>query len=106
MSQVVLKKWLGRLGDRYFNSIRSRVTATTLLIFMFSTLAMGYYNSLKLHDDIEKTIGAQQLSSATILAGTINTELENRIKALEATAKMITSEMIKNQTVAQKNKYC
>ena len=75
-------------------SLKSRLTLFTLLVVLVSLWSLSYYASKMLRRDMERLLGEQQFSTATIVAAQINQELETRRKALETLAGMITPAML------------
>jgi diguanylate cyclase (GGDEF)-like protein/PAS domain S-box-containing protein len=84
------------------HSLKTRVTLFTLIIFVISILALALYASRVLRDDMERQLGEQQFSTATIVAAHVNDELEERIKVLELVASFITPGMLQNSSSVQK----
>lgn len=71
------------------SSIKSRVTALTLAIFIIGVWLLSYDISQKLQKDIAKQISEQQLSTTALLANQINNDLVDRQTTLEDLAKRI-----------------
>lgn len=71
------------------SSIKSRVTALTLAIFIIGVWALSYYITQKLQSDITKQISEQQLSTTALLANQINNDLMERQSTLENLAEKI-----------------
>ncbi len=67
-------------------SLKSRVTLFTLAIFMMSIWSLAFYASRTLRQDLERLLGAQQFSTATLMAESIDQALNSRLKALQALA--------------------
>lgn len=67
-------------------SLKTRVTLFSLVIFALSLWALAYYASKMLRMDMEAMLGDQQLSTAALVAANINTELSERLSALEKIA--------------------
>lgn len=57
------------------SSIKTRVTAFTLAVFIIGVWILSYYISHKLQKDLTKQISEQQLSSTALLANQINNDL-------------------------------
>ena len=68
------------------HSLKTRITLATLAIFLFGIWSLAFYVSRALHEDIKNLLGEQQLSAVSFMAADINTELSDRIKALEEVA--------------------
>jgi sensor histidine kinase regulating citrate/malate metabolism len=71
------------------SSIKTRVTALTLAIFIIGVWALSYYITQKLQSDIAKQISEQQLSTTALLANQINNDLVERQSTLENLAEKI-----------------
>ncbi|MFZ4539241.1 ATP-binding protein [Propionivibrio sp.] len=69
-----------------WHSIKTRVTFLTLAIFLVSIWLLSYFASRMLHKDMERLLGAQQFSTASMVADQVNNALESRLKALEKVA--------------------
>jgi diguanylate cyclase (GGDEF)-like protein/PAS domain S-box-containing protein len=71
------------------SSIKIRVTALTLAIFIIGVWILSYDISQKLQNDIAKQISEQQLSTTALLANQINNDLVERQTTLENLADKI-----------------
>lgn len=71
------------------NSIKTRVTAFTLTVFIIGVWILSYYISHKLQSDLTKQISERQLSSTALLADQINNDLVEKIRTLESMAAKI-----------------
>lgn len=69
-----------------FNSIRTRVAAAMLAIFLVSIWSLSYVVSVMLKKDMERLLGSQQVSTVSMLAANINQELTVRLEALKTVA--------------------
>lgn len=85
-----------------WRSLKTRVTIFTLAIFLVGIWSLTFYSSVTLHNDLEHALGEQQLSAVTIIAAGINTELDDRMRALESFAAGITSAMLGNAAAMQR----
>jgi diguanylate cyclase (GGDEF)-like protein/PAS domain S-box-containing protein len=72
----------------YCNSLKTRIILTTLAIFLASLWSLSFYVSLMLRKDMEKLLGEQLFSTASMVASQINRELERRLDALETVAEL------------------
>lgn len=84
-----------------WRSLHTRLTRTTLLIFLFSIWLLSYYTSRMLREDMERLLGEQQLSMASFIAAEINQELDGRLRALETIAASITPAALDDPTNLQ-----
>lgn len=74
----------------YWHSLKTRVTLLSLAVFLIGIWSLTYYAGRMLRLDMERLLGEQQFSTASLLARSINRELELRLKALQGTADGIT----------------
>lgn len=79
------------------NSIQTRVTLTTLLIFLLSLWSLSYYASQMLRKDMERLLGEQQHSEVSYLAAEVNHGLEERRDALKTVARSVSSATLDRQ---------
>jgi len=77
-------------------SLKTRITLGTLGIFLVSLWGLSYYASQMLHDDMERTLGQQQLSSVAVVADAINADLREHMEALQAVAATISPAIFGN----------
>jgi PAS domain S-box-containing protein len=72
----------------FFNSqsIRTRITLLTLLAFVSGTFLLTFYISEMVREDMVAELGEQQFSTTSFIAGHIDQELGDRLKALELVA--------------------
>jgi signal transduction histidine kinase/CheY-like chemotaxis protein len=82
-------------------SLETRMTLSTLAIFLVSMWALAYYATSTLHMDMERMLGRQQFSTVSLIAGQINDGLNNRIQALQAVAGEVTPAMLVKQATLQ-----
>ena len=66
------------------HSLKTRITLTTLAVFVSGLWSLSYFASSMLRKDMERQLGEQQLSVVTAIASDINQHLADRIAALEA----------------------
>ncbi len=71
------------------SSIKLKVTALTLAIFIIGVPIFSYYISQKLQSDLTKQISEQQLFTTALLADQINNDLLEKRSALESLAEKI-----------------
>lgn len=65
------------------HSLKTRITLSTLVIFVVGIWALTYWASQMLRQDMQRLLGEQQFSTVSAVASDINDELESRFKALE-----------------------
>jgi PAS domain S-box-containing protein len=71
-------------------SLKTRVTGIALLVFLAGFLSLSLYVTWELRRDLQKQMGAQQLSIVTLLAEQIDDELEQRMAMLQRVARDVT----------------
>jgi PAS domain S-box-containing protein len=76
------------------HSIKTKVTVTTLAIFLIGIWSLEFYTSRMLREEMQQSLGEQQTSMVTALASSINVEFDERLKALEKTAAIITPDIL------------
>jgi diguanylate cyclase (GGDEF)-like protein len=69
-------------------SIKSKISFAILAIFLVSLWSLSYYVGHMLQKDMERELGEQQFSTASMVAAQIGRELELRITGLEIEAKL------------------
>ena len=82
-------------------SLKSRVTLATLVVFVLSTALLGSYASRMLREDMGRELGAQQFATVSLLAAQVDEELKNRVVALQTTAARIDSKMMGSHSALQ-----
>ncbi len=68
------------------NSLKTRVTLFTLAIFLTSIWSLAFYTSQMLHHDTQRLLSAQQFSTVSLVAKTIDRALSDRLDALQKVA--------------------
>ena len=84
------------------NSLKTRITLFTLLIFLISFWSLGYTVSHSLRDDMQKVLGTQQFSIASLMAADIDDQLNSRLLALHRIAQVIEQRNIDTPDALQK----
>ena len=82
-------------------SLKTRVTLFSLLIFLTSVWSLAFFASQMLRADIQRQLGEQQFSTATILAAQINRELENRFDSMQRVAKRVNAAMFERPSALE-----
>lgn len=72
-----------------WQSLKTRVTLFTLVIFMISIWTVALYASSILRQDMQKLLGNQQFSTVTTLASEANQVLTNSLSDLASNAQLI-----------------
>ncbi len=79
-----------------WHSLKTRVTLFTLAIFVISICSLALYVSHSLREDMERQLGEQQFSTASIVAAEINEGLALRVNSLEKVARSIGPSLLGN----------
>ncbi len=83
------------------NSLKTRVTVLTLVIFLVSIWSMAFYTSVMLRRDMRRLLGEQQYSTASMVAGEIDQELQERVQALHEIANEVSPALLGNPSALQ-----
>ena len=65
------------------HSLKTRITLSTLTIFVIGIWMLTFYTSRMLREDIERLLGEQQFSTASFIASQVDDEMRLRLLALE-----------------------
>jgi diguanylate cyclase (GGDEF)-like protein/PAS domain S-box-containing protein len=84
-----------------WRSLKVRVTAFTLIIFVLSIWALSFYVSRTLQADMEQVLGEQQFSVVSTVAREVNDDLSHQLKALEMVAKETNSDLLGSPAALQ-----
>jgi hypothetical protein len=82
-------------------SLKTRITLSTLAIFVVSLWSLSFYASQMLHRDMERLSGEQQFSTASFMATVILHELQERLSALEKVARTTAPAILDNTAALQ-----
>jgi diguanylate cyclase (GGDEF)-like protein/PAS domain S-box-containing protein len=85
------------------NSLKTRVTLFSLVIFLFSIWSLTFYATQTLRRDMQRVLGEQQSSTATLVAFEINHELADRLDALDKVAAGFNLAALGNPALLQAN---
>ena len=80
-----------------WNSVKTRVTIVTLAIFITGIWSLSFYASQMLRQDMQRLLGEQQFSNVSLIATSLNDELDIRLGALEQIATDVSPNMQGNQ---------
>lgn len=75
-------------------SLKTRLTLFTLLIFLIGVWVLTFYTTRMLHDDTQHLLGEQHFSTVSLVAEQINDDLEDRIRVLKQVAGEIKPDML------------
>jgi diguanylate cyclase (GGDEF)-like protein/PAS domain S-box-containing protein len=70
-----------------WHSLKTRVTLLTLGIFVIGIWALSLYASRMLKEDMQRVLGEQQFQAVSLVAAQVDSELTERLEALELIAK-------------------
>lgn len=83
------------------NSLKTRITLLTLVIFLLSLWSFGYAVSYSLRDDMQRVLGDQQHSMAALMAADISDQIDTRVLALQRVAQTIEKRNIQSDKELQ-----
>jgi len=83
------------------HSLKTRVTLFSLAIFLISIWLLAFYASRMLREDMQRLVGEQQFSTASIVAAHVDDELARRLAALEIVARTIAPAMMRDPAAVQ-----
>jgi len=84
------------------HSLKTRITLLTVFIFLTGTWALSIYATRMLHKDMEDLLGEQQFSTVKQVAAEIDSEIRERIHALEVTTEIMDTAWIDRPATVQK----
>ncbi len=84
------------------HSLKTRITLTTLGLFVASLWALSFYASQMLRKDMERLLGDQQFSIASFVAEEFDDEIGHRIAGLERVGSVITPELLSKPAELQR----
>jgi PAS domain S-box-containing protein len=82
-------------------SLKARLTAAAMLVFMFFALLAGFMSDRLLRTSLERDLGALQFATATMLAGHVDASLSDRLKALQVRAEQISPALLADADAVQ-----
>lgn len=84
-----------------WRSLKTRVTLTTLAIFVIGIWSLALYASGMLREDMQHLLSEQQFSTASYIAADVNQQLDDRFRALEAVAGSVSPARLGNTAALQ-----
>ena len=81
--------------------LKLKVTGFTLAIFVISLWVLAFYASRMLRDDMQRQLGEQQFSTVSFVAQNISEHLEDRVRALEQAAQLISPALLADASSVQ-----
>lgn len=82
-------------------SLKARVTLVTLAVFVLGLWVLAYYATRMLRTDMERQLGEQQFSIASLVAAQVNQELQDRMEWLERLSTAIGAQIVAGPAGAQ-----
>ncbi|MEO5793790.1 MAG: EAL domain-containing protein [Rhodoferax sp.] len=73
-----------------WRSLKTRITLSTLAIFLAGIWSLSFYASDVLRDDMTAMLGEQQVAAVSSAAAAVDSELEQRLRPLGTLATMLT----------------
>jgi diguanylate cyclase len=83
-------------GRFYSLSLKTKITATVLLLFLASIWVLTFFISMRMEADMTAQIEAQQLSTASYIANSIDSQVKMRLAYLTSMAELITPDLVAN----------
>ncbi|WP_394756176.1 EAL domain-containing protein [Rhodoferax sp.] len=82
-------------------SLKTKVTLITLLVFVLSLWSLSYYASRMLRHDMQRLLGEQQFTTVSLMATQVNQALTDRASALETLARALAPRLLKEPQALQ-----
>ena len=82
-------------------SLTTKVTLITLLVFISSLWSLSYYASRMLRQDMQRLLGEQQFATVSQVAAQVDQALQARVSALETVARAISPALLDNPQALQ-----
>ena len=76
-----------------WHSVKTRVTIVTLAIFISGIWSLSFYASQLLRQDMQRLLGEQQFANVSLVAASLNDEMDARLGALEQIATDVSPSM-------------
>jgi diguanylate cyclase (GGDEF)-like protein/PAS domain S-box-containing protein len=84
------------------NSLKTRITIATLLIFIAGIWSLSFYATRILRKDVEQLVAEQQFSAVSMVAAQVDRELYNRLETLKAVAHLSSAAMQQGPAAMQR----
>lgn len=84
-----------------WRSLNTQVTLFTLVIFLASIWTLAFFAVRMLHEDMQREMGEQQMSTVTLIAQELDNDLTERLDALKAVAAKVTPAMMADTPALQ-----
>jgi PAS domain S-box-containing protein len=82
-------------------SLKTRLTLFTLVFFLIGIWSLAFYASRMLREDMQRQLGEQQFATVSQVAAQVDSELSDRLNALERIAAGITPNLMANRASLQ-----
>ena len=82
-------------------SLKTRIALATLAVFLVSVWLVAFYTIRLLRDDMQRNLGEQQFSVASLIANGINEQMQTRLRALTTIAEEMTPEIVDDRAALQ-----
>lgn len=82
-------------------SLKTRLTLFTLVIFLIGIWSLAFYTSRMLQEDMQRQLGEQQFSTVAFMAAEVNQALEERFQSLKTMAGEISPARLANPASVQ-----
>ena len=77
-------------------SLKTRLTLVTLAVFLIGIWSVAFYASRMLREDMQHQLGEHQFAAISVVGTQINSDLDERLKALERIASEISPALLGN----------
>jgi len=84
-------------------SLKARITLTTLVVFLLSAVLLGAYASRMLRQDLGRELGAQQFATVSLLAVQVDDALRSRVDMLDIVANKLSPLLQINAAAVQRD---
>ena len=84
-----------------WRSLKTRVTVTTLAIFLVGIWLLAFFVSRMLHQDMQRILSEQQFTAVSFMAANINRDMDERLRALEKIAGKVSPDILGNTAALQ-----
>ncbi|MGB7646051.1 MAG: EAL domain-containing protein [Pseudomonas fluorescens] len=84
-----------------WRSLKTRVTLFTLAIFVVSLWVLAFFASRILREDMQRALGEQQFATVSVFANEVNSDLSDRMRALETIGREVSPAILDNPETLQ-----
>ena len=79
-----------------WQSLQTRLTLSMLALFLAGLWSLSYYANLILREDMEALAGDQQFSTVSVVADSVNDDVKDRLRALDAVAAGVSPALLRD----------